>query len=120
MHVHRGDVGAFDHARREHHIIAVDHTEFLAVGDVAGSEGAGVDVEQQNVGQGFFAFLGVERSEVNAGCSEGFVGGCEDRVGSFALQCFDQLGLNQGGHKRGVNARASGGGGDVVVGVGRG
>ena len=99
MHVHCGDVRTFDHARREHHVIAVDHAELLAVGDVAGSEGAGVDVEQQDVGQGLLAFLGVEGGQVNAGRSEGFVGGCKDRVGTFALQCFDQLGLNQGGHE---------------------
>ena len=99
LHVHRGDVGALDHARREDHVIAVGHAEFLAVGDVAGSEGASVDVEQQDVGQGLFAFLGVEGCKVNAGCSEGIIGGRKDRVGSFALQCFDQLGLNQGGHE---------------------
>ena len=85
LHVHGGDVRTFDHARREHDVVAVDHAEFLAVGDVAGGEGTGVDVEQQDVGQRLLAFLGVEGIEVNTGRSEGFVGGRKDRVGSFAL-----------------------------------
>ena len=119
LHVHQRDVGTFDGTGRKHGIVAVDHAELLPLGDVAGGQRTGVDVEQQDVGEGFFSFFGVEGCQIDPGGRKGFVGWGEHRKRSFALQGFHQFSLNQGGNERGVHARASRRGGDVVVGIGR-
>ena len=52
-------------------------------------------MEEQDVGQGRLAFIGVEGGEVDASIRKGLVGRSEDRVGSLALKGFSQLGLDQ-------------------------
>ena len=73
---------------------------------------------EQDVGEGFLAFRGVERSEVNTGVGEGLVGRGENRERTGALQRFEEFGLDHTGHERIVDAGALGGAWNVVGGVG--
>ena len=114
--VGHGHVGVVDH-----HAVADGKRERLTVGGVGthavGHVGSGDfsadDVVEENVREGFFALRGVKSAQVNACVGEGLVGGSEDGKGSRSLEGGKQVGLDNGGHERAVDAGRLGRGGDV-------
>ena len=113
-HIGKRDVGGPDHAGGQHRIIAVGHAQGHAFGDVGCCQFTGVNVEQQEVGEGRHAFFRGEGGQVDARRSKRLVGGRKDRERSIALQRLHQPGLDQRRNERRVHAGASSRGGDVV------
>ena len=85
-----GDVGS--NAERQR--MTVDGRCRHAVGDVGCGNRPGNDVVEQNVGEGFLSFRGVEGSEVNTGVGKGLIRRCEHGKGSWALEGFEQPSLH--------------------------
>ena len=56
-------------------------------------------MEQENIGQRFLPFFGVQSSQINACIEEGLVGGCKDRERPGPLEGFGQLSLDQSRHQ---------------------
>ena len=114
--VGHGYVGVVDH-----HAVADGERERLAVGsvgahavrDVGGGDFSADDVVEENVGKGLLAFGSVKVAQDDACFVEGLVGGSEDGEGPGPLKGRKQVGLDDGGHQRIVNAGRLGRGGDV-------
>ena len=75
-----------------------------ALGDVGGGNLSANNVVEENVGQGLLAFGGVKGGEVDASVSKGLVGWGKDGEGSGALQGGEEIGLDDGGDQRAVDA----------------
>ena len=102
VHVSDAHVGVVDHhavSDGEGEWMAVDGRGGHAVGNVGSRDGAGHDVVEKDVREGFLALGSVEGGEVDAGVSEGLIRGCKHRERSGALECFKKLGLNHTGHE---------------------
>ena len=114
--VGHGHVGIVDHhavADGERELLTVGGVGAHAVGHVRGGDFSADDVVEENVRECFLALGGVKGAQVNACVGEGLVGRGEDREGSGSLEGGEQVGLDDGGHERAVDAGRLGRGGDV-------
>ena len=117
VHISDAHGGVVDHhaaSNGESEWMAVDGCGGHAVGDVGSGDGAGHDVVEEDVREGFLALGGVEGGEVDAGVSEGLIGGRKHRERSRTLERFKKLGLNHTCHEGIVNAGALGRARNVV------
>ena len=103
----RVDISRGDSCTVHHDAVANCEREWLSVhggcrhafGHCGGWNGTRDHVVEQDVCKNGLSFRSVKGSQVNASINEGLIGWCKEREWPFALEGFEQFGLDDCGHE---------------------